>query len=152
MSKDKDLQLSQALDLLLKASKRGCIILDGVIKDVDKDKFTCTVLVSGSPHYNVPLKVLISSQASIIEIPKVETTCLMTFRDGNTQRPQIFSVHEAEQLLITCDDIQIKSSKLKLNDLNISKMLTVINGTPINEPGNGSPSAFQTALKNALHA
>jgi len=32
----------------------------------------------------------------------------------------------------------------------LNAILTVINGTPINEPGNGAPSALQTVLKTSL--
>ena len=149
--KDPDLQLGEALNSLIEGSKRGVILVNGNVSEIDDTNYTCTVTVGESQFYQVPLKILIGSRPSIIGIPKDGTDCLMTFRDGNIQRPQLFSAHEYDKLFVTCDDIEINGLSLKYNNLNITEMLNVITGTPINEPGNGSPSAFQQALSTALN-
>ena len=152
MSKGNDIELGDALNGLIRASKRGCVIIDGKITSIDEVKYTCSVLIGKSTFNNVPLRVLINSQSSICEIPEINSICLMTFRDGNIQCPQIFSIDKCKKILLTCDDIELKGTVIKLNGLNIAEMVKTINGTPINEPGNNSPSAFQTALKTALNA
>ena len=149
---EKDLRMKSALEALIGASKRGVIIVDGTISDVSETSYTCTVSVGKAQFFKVPLRVLINSKASICEIPANGSTCLMTFRDGNIQRPQIFSIDKCEKILLTCDDIEMNGTMIKLNGLNIASMVNVINGNPIPEPGNGANSAFQTALKNALNA
>src|ERR1035437_908251 len=149
---EKDLRMKSALDALISASKRGVVIVDGVVSNVSETSFTCTVSFGKAKFFKVPLRVLINSQASICEIPLEGSVCLMTFRDGNIQRPQIFSIDKCKKILLTCDDIEMSGTVIKLNGLNIAKMVNVINGAPINEPGNSAPSALQIALKNALNA
>jgi hypothetical protein len=86
-------------------------LVDGIITEVDTVKFTCSVKTQLTEFHNVPLRVLISSQASFIEIPKLQTNCLMTFRNMNTGRPQLFSVHESEKTILT-----VGSSSLEITD------------------------------------
>jgi hypothetical protein len=72
---------------------------DGIITEVDEAKFTTTVKVSEVEFHEVPLRVLISSQASFIEIPKIGTNCVVVFRDANMGRPYILEVHECTKIL-----------------------------------------------------
>lgn len=151
--------------------------IDGVIQDVDKNDFTCSVLIptTEAVFYKVPLRVLIGSQSSFIEIPKLKTPCVLTFRDMDQSRPQLLMVHESEEILIssgmsvksegiskmkvTKDSIifdkgenggMVKAKELKAQSEKdkqiLDALLQVINGPQILEPGNGSPSAFQIAL------
>lgn len=73
---------------------------DGVVTAVDETKFTATVKVNEIEFHEVPLRVLISEQASFVEIPKVGTNCVIIFRDANMQRPYILEVHECTKVLL----------------------------------------------------
>lgn len=168
MSTDIDMtRFSQALSAFARMITRGSSIVDGIIISIDKINFSCTIAVgtgSNITNYsNVPLKVLTGLQASMIEIPKVNSKCLMQFRDRNILRPQLYSCHEVEEILINAPKVIFNKGDLggmvKVKELQtqsnkdkdiIDAMLDIINGAQITEPGNGSPSAFQTALKSAL--
>ena len=88
----------------------GSILIEGNIISVDENNFTCVVGISTSNmdgsatvtnYNNVPLKVLIGSQASLIEIPTVGTDCTMCFRDNNIQRPQLIQVNQCDKVIVT---------------------------------------------------
>lgn len=103
------------------------VVVEGTIQAVDADPtnpdstFTATVNVNGTPHYNVPLKILIGSQAAVLAVPVVGTDCLMGFRDGTLGRPQIIDVDQVATWLITCGTVVYNGGKLggmvKLLDL-----------------------------------
>lgn len=73
--------------------------VDGTVVDVDEAAFTATIKVGEVNFYAVPLRVLVSSQASFVEVPKVGTQCAVTFRDANMGRPYILEVHECSKIL-----------------------------------------------------
>ena len=159
---------------------KASIIIEGTIFSVDETNFTRIVTVSsvnfdGSDTetnvLNVPLKVLRGSQASFIEIPKVGSDCTLCYRDNNIGRPQLYQVDQCDKILIKIGDntLQVDSTAwvfnggthgmVKADVLKIQSekdkailddLLNIINGTPIPEPGSGSPSAFQAALKAVL--
>lgn len=83
--------------------------IDGVIKSVDEDQFTCVVTVSDSlssvDYEDVILRVLMGSQASVIEIPVVGCNCIIFFRDGNLGRPSLLMVDKVDKLLLNCNTI-----------------------------------------------
>jgi hypothetical protein len=83
----------------------GSILIEGNIISVDEDNFTCVVGIKTGDtvtnYNNVPLKVLIGSQASLIEIPTVGTDCTMCFRDNNIQRPQLMQVSQCDKVIVT---------------------------------------------------
>jgi hypothetical protein len=173
-------QIEEALVRFGKKFSRASIIIEGFIESVDESSFTCSVNVptknpDGSNtdclYSDVPLKILKESQAGILEIPKVGTDCLLCFRDNNIQRPQLFQVNEVDKYLIKIGSqtLQITTNGFIFNASSVGAvkadilkaqsnkdkaildaLLGVINGTPINEPGNGSPSALQAALTSVL--
>jgi hypothetical protein len=83
----------------------GSILIEGNIISIDESKFTCVVGIKTGDtvtnYNNVPLKVLIGSQASLIEIPTVGTDCTMCFRDNNIQRPQLMQVNQCDKVIVT---------------------------------------------------
>jgi hypothetical protein len=99
---------------------------DGIIKDVDETKFTCTVTVQETEFNEVPLRVLISSQSSFIEIPKTGTSCVMTFRDMNMTRPQILEVHECDKILMKIGSVILNITKKGFTIKNGSNSLKTI--------------------------
>jgi hypothetical protein len=132
--------------------KKSGVVVDGVITSVDTTKFTCSVTVSGVGYSNVPLKVLVGSQASFIEIPKVKSKCLMGFRDMNILRPQLISVHQIDKLLVKINDstaeMEINNGKIIFNGGNLGGIPKIQELTDnINSIKN-----FVTALNNALPA
>ena len=103
-----DEELTQAFIRMLKHASRASLLIEGTITSVDLTAFTCTVTISANENggdintefYDVPLKIIKNSQASVIEIPTIGTNCLMCFRDNNIQRGSLFSVHSCDKLLI----------------------------------------------------
>ena len=101
-------ELNTALLRFGKQMTKASIIIDGIIASVDLTKYTCEVTVSVNmngedvdyTYFDIPIKVLKGSQASLIEIPTVGTTCLINFRDNNVQRPQIYQVDKCDKILI----------------------------------------------------
>jgi hypothetical protein len=112
---------------MVKKVTRASVVVDATVISVDETKFTCDVTINNSEgetpvtFFDVPLRVLIGSQASVIEIPKLSSKCLICFRDGNINRPQILSIHEALKILVICDQIVFNNGTLgglvKVNDL-----------------------------------
>ena len=142
---------------------RPTVVFEGIVKDVDESAFTATITAGESTYYSVPLRVLISAQASVVEIPKPGTNALLCFRNINLQTPQILMVNQADKLLIKCDHVifndgtlggMVKARELKTQSDKdkavLNALLNIINGPAINEPGGGAPSALQIALKLAL--
>lgn len=129
---DQEAALSDALQRMVKTITRGSAVVDGVITSVDESKFTCDVLVgdsvSSSTFFDVPLRVLISNQASVIEIPEINTPCVICFRDSNIGRPQILMIHKALKILVICDQIVFNNGSLgglvKVNDL-VTRLNTI---------------------------
>ena len=165
----KETELQEALTRAMKMSNRFGVISEGVVINTDaaETEFVCDVQIvssDGQPtYYNVPLKVMIGSQASFIEIPQLKSNCLMGFRDGNQGRPQILFIDQVLKILVNCNNFIFNSGELggmvkaKVLEEESNKdkaildgLLAIINGAPIPEPGNGSPSALQAALKAAL--
>lgn len=142
---------------------RHFVISDGTISSVDQERFTCEVNIGGSIFHSVPIKVLINTQASVIEMPSVGAHCLMMFRDGNLQRPQLLWTDKSDKFLINSPQVifhggnlggMVKAKELKTESNKdkeiLQALLDILTGPPINEPGNGAPSALQAALKAVL--
>lgn len=133
-SYDQEAELSSALQRMVKTITRGSVIVDGKIISVDETAFTCDVevgdSVSSSIFYDVPLRVLVSNQASVVEIPETGTNCVICFRDSNIGRPQILMIHKALKLLVKCDNIVFNDGTLggmvKVNDL-VTRLNTIEN-------------------------
>lgn len=73
--------------------------VDGIITEVNESTYTATVKIGDVLFYEVPLRVLISAQASFVEIPKLNTQCVIVFRDASKSRPYIMEVHECSKIL-----------------------------------------------------
>lgn len=113
-----DSELEDVFRRAVKIIVRDHVFVDGVVTSVDQDKFTADVMIGDTPFYDVILRVLVSSQASVIEIPKVNSPCVIGFRDGNTSRPQMIFVHDVDTLLIKCEQVTF-------NDGNLGGMVKV---------------------------
>lgn len=122
-----DTQIHDAFLRFGKMVTRASQNFEAVIVDVDTDNFTCTVNNSfnnadGTSQnvyiYNVPLKVLIGSQASLIEIPAVGSDCIVCFKDNNIQRPQLLSVDKCDSVIVAIGKtiLNIDTNGFKLNN------------------------------------
>lgn len=96
----------------IKNMTRGLHIVEGTIVEVDKTKFTCDIeLTSNVRIDDLPLKVLKGEQASFIEIPKVDTNCLISFKNGNIHRPQLDKIFECEEYIVKIDNVNLNIKK-----------------------------------------
>jgi hypothetical protein len=140
-----DNEEKQIIDGFIKWAKnitKGSILFEGTIKSVDETKFTCVVTVTGNSVstdiLNVPLKVLIGSQASVIEIPTIGSDCTVCYRDNNIQRPQLVNVDKSDKLLI-----KIGNDSDGYQTLQVTKDGFVFNGG-----NNGGLVILQKAIDN----
>lgn len=142
MAKKQEIDIRKFVDSVQKLidnSLRNSVV-DGIISsDTDMSKFTCNVKVNNIEFFDVPVRVLISKQASFLEIPKKDSHCLLTFRDSNQNRPQIMEVDECEKILVKIGDQSLEISEngfifnegkndglIKINQL-ITKLNTIEN-------------------------
>lgn len=159
MSDNKETLLAEALLKMVKNATRYSNICEGVIVGVEEaeTKFVCDVqLVSsdGQPIlYNVPIEVVIGAQASEQQIPKVNSNCLVCFRDGNIGRPQILFVDQLLKKLVKCDSFVFNDGELgglvkvidlteKLNNIEklLNDLITKYNAHTHNVTAVGSPT------------
>ena len=117
---NKENEIEQGLIRAIKNMMKYSLICEGKIVNTDEaeTKFVCDVqmLTDGNPTYlQVPLKVLQGSQASFIEIPNMGSYCLISFRDGNKDRPQILFVDSVLKILVNCSSIKIETNSFIIN-------------------------------------
>ena len=75
-------ELGVALQQLVQNGVRGSINVQGTVTAVNEDNYTCSVDMGDDTLFlAVPLRVMIGSAASVVEIPVVNTKCIMCFRD-----------------------------------------------------------------------
>jgi hypothetical protein len=142
--------LKEALMRLIKSAVRYNNA-DGVVKAIDETKYTADVMIGKTLYGGIPLRVLLSSQASFIEIPKVDTNCVVIFRDANNARPYILEVHECDKILMKVGTAVFNTStdgfKIENGNFGLKKSLSALidailamtvttgtgpSGTPIN--------------------
>jgi hypothetical protein len=165
---EKEDELAEGLERAIKNVMRGALVVDGVIINTDdaETKFVCDVQVGDDnpcTYFAVPLRVMVGSQAAFIEIPNVNSNCPLCFRDANIGRPQILFVDSVLKILSNATNVIFNGGQLggivKAKELQtqsnkdkqiLDALLQILTGPPIDEPGNGAPSALQTALATAL--
>ena len=153
-------ELEEALHNFGNMIVKATILFDAVIIDVDETTYTCSVDVSGTTYYNVPLKVLINDRGAIIEIPTPQTPCLLQFRNNNINTPQIFATHKADKIYFTCDNIifndgtigMVKADELKTQlDKNTKRIDDIINAIKNGKPvTDNSGAGLQTSIVASL--
>jgi len=136
----------------------------GSVSEINPDKRTCTVTPKNGDAdlHDVRLQALRGMSTGIVLMPKKGSDVVVGFLD------------EAEAVIVlssTLDYVEIKTdTEIRLNgdslggivnakelktqiDKNtaiLNGILSILNGPPIPEPGNGAPSALQTSLKAAV--
>lgn len=136
------------------AGERKPIIIPAKIKDVNEQQRTCTVEFEGIELTDVRLTADKNSDSYIL--PVKNTYVLLAFIENSETDAIVIAYSEIEKIVINNGKngglIKIKELEKELKKINsiLQAMMNVIKGSAIPEPGNGSPSAFQTALKGAL--
>ena len=106
----------RALNKLISNQLRAFVTIDGIVTAVNSD-FTCDITINEVVYSSVPIKVLIGSQASIYEVPTLNSHCLVTFRDGNRALPQIVGVDQVDKYYISpVTELFISSPKIQFNN------------------------------------
>lgn len=129
------------------------------VKDVNEEKLTCTcILVSADIEvYDVLLTPVVNQEASeITVIPEIGTLALMAIVSNDIRNCYLLSCQKSSKVIMRGGNYgglvkvnELRDNLNKTTDL-LKALVNVINGTPIPEPGSGSPSALQTALKTAI--
>lgn len=84
---------------------RNCVTVEGTIIAVNDD-FTVDVRVGseeidgGATFRDIPMMCLPAAQASVIQIPKLNSDCHISFLDNTLDRPQLIRVHQVDKYLI----------------------------------------------------
>jgi hypothetical protein len=156
--------IKEALERLL-AEKLPVQVVVGKVISVDKSSMTCDIDLQTAPNMiGVRLRSVIDGkEQGILVVPKIGSNVLVGLIDNRKQSAFVIGFGEVENVRVLCDDIELAGNsfgglvkveelKSQLNKTNqlLQSILGIFNGAPIPEPGNGSPSALQAALKGAV--
>jgi hypothetical protein len=134
------------------------------VRSVNEAAFTCDLYDDESQldFYDVRLRPVLDGKESVTIIPKIDTWVLAV-RLEDSDDWMIVAVGEAQKVHIKCDEIVInggtKGGLINWTDAKVQHDLVkqfiqavkqLAGGAPVAEPGNGAPSAFQTALNGVL--
>lgn len=151
---------ARAVRKIMKPFIEGNMTVTATVISVDKTKDTCVVQETGDDNELTDVRlisVIDTISKKVVIYPKVGSIVLVGFI-GKSKRAMSFVVQysETDGLMLNGNDYSmVKAEELKTqldknNDL-MTAIITVINSSvPITEPGSGSPSAFQAALKTAI--
>ena len=137
--------------------------VNAVVDSVNIDNRTCSCTVTeGTTEYQlINVNLMASVDDGMLIEPVVGSDVRVTYT--KTKESFIVQYSEIENIYITAKtkiiynngtnttakaDI-LKTELDKTNSL-LNALITIISGSPILEPGNGSPSAFQTALQISI--
>lgn len=124
-----------------------------ICKSVDWDAKTmdCVGVSDDLEYYDVALGF-----GSTDTKPALESDCLIAILEGNESVAFLLYANEVDLVQFNGGENggltitpELVNQLNKTNEL-LQAIMTVISGALIPEPGNGSPSAFQTALKTAI--
>lgn len=135
------------------------------VVSVDEVKLTCTAtdLVGEVDLYSIRLNAAVMEKKLAI-IPAVGSYILVGVINNNPQARYMISASEIDKLVVDakisvvinggknggmCITPKLVTELEKTNQL-LTGIITIINGSPITEPGNGAPSALQAALNGAI--
>jgi len=130
--------------------------IKGIVKSVDETARTCIVTVDTFDYPGVWLQGISNLTTGFLQVPTVGSQVLMG-RIDNNYYITLFS--KLDKVLIDTNLVQFnggkdggtpKSSEIgKMIDI-VTQLVTIINGTPVLEPGNSAPSALQVAMQGAI--
>jgi len=140
----------------------GAEIFTGVVTAFDANDWTLTCKVDGLELDGIRVKSVINTNVTgILVEPKIGTQVLLAKIENKKEALVVLQFDEIVKYQLNADKIEfngdtysiVKAEELQqimaTNKAFIDALKTVLS-TPIPEPGNGAPSAFQTALNGAL--
>lgn len=134
------------------------------VSKVDISKRSCDCIqIGGDAVIEIPGVQLMSEvDDGWLLLPAIDSTVIVCYSNKNVPYIALFSEID-KAILIANNGIQLQGGEFggltktielqtQLNKTNelLTALLTVLNGSPINEPGNGAPSALQIALKASI--
>lgn len=170
-------ELSKNLSKVLKKAAQAMPLFLAKVVEVDKNKYTCTVAPiddAAAQRFDVrllPIETESGTQTGFVCFPEKDTEVLCVKFDKD--ETFILAVFKVESVLWLVGDsfkmavdnngntvfndgqnegLVIAPELKKQVDKNtaiLDAIKAVLEGSPINEPGNGAPSALQVALKAA---
>lgn len=142
------------------------INFEATVVSVDKAKDTCVIEpAEGDTIPDVKLKSVMSDNTKkIVCYPAVGSFVTVSLLRNSNIDFYVTAYSEVEEMVINCDTVKInggdngglvKWTSAKGQHDKTKALLNAIKNvcsTPVNEPGNGAPSAFQAALNAAIAA
>lgn len=156
-------EIAQQLKKLIKRETDSQWLFLAKVTAVDVDKQVCDVqpVDGGSALLDVRLKAVNDeAQTGFVIFPKIGSIVLLAAISD--EDAFVLSCQEVEQIkvwgkvifndgnnagLIVIDKLKTQIDK---NSAILNAVMQILRGTPINEPGSGSPSALQAALNIAV--
>lgn len=142
------------------------------VKAVDKNTNTITVVDALELEYDdVRLGGIAGATDGVICYPVKDTTVLVTIINGEENELVVSAYEKIESMTVKVEQINLVVDKdriqlngdsytllkgaetvaqIKKTNAQVKALLQVLGGVPITEPGNGAPSALQTALNGAV--
>ena len=166
-------ELAKALRLMSRKAV-PIVVSEGIVTAVDKVARTCDVDRPDQPDLPaVRLNAMLQPGDDIITVfPKKGSKVLCILVENQPADAYLLSATDIEEIsvkigsmtvLVNKDNIilnggnlggMVKARELKTqvdkNSAILDAIMQVLSGSPVMEPGNGSPSALQTALKGAV--
>lgn len=152
-------QAQRAIEDLMARARGAATIEVATVTSVDETNNTCVVnLVNDTEIPDVRLKAAIDGVTDgVVQIPVINSSVLVAMIGGNNAMRFVVAFSQVSKVVmfggengpLVIWDNKLKTELDKVKDL-LNALLTVINGAPIAEPGSGSPSALQAALKSAV--
>jgi hypothetical protein len=136
------------------------IVEAATVTEVDEEKLTCTVelLFDETEIPNVRLKAAVDLVTDgMVQIPVVDSTVLVAMINNDIENRCIVAFSQVEKVLFFNGEngglVNWPDAKEQLDKVKqlLTLFMNIVTGPPINEPGSGSPSAFQAALNGALN-
>lgn len=134
-----------------------------VTKINDDQTIVCEGLDTQTVYTDVQLTATETKDAYILITPKIGSTVILSFLNNNINDAYVSGFSAINKLEISAEETvfnggknggliiweKLKSDLDKMNEI-LNAVLVVLSGAPISEPGLGSPSALQVALKTAV--
>lgn len=139
------------------------VVQPGIVKGFNQSDKSLSVLIDDLLYENVRLTAVNDETQKSYIVPKNESWVLVGFVENNETDAFVIVYSQVEEYYLNANKIVfneglnggfvlIKELKEELSKINniLKPLLSIVTGTPIAEPGNGSPSALQIALGSAL--
>jgi len=152
----KALEIRELLRKICGVDNEGLVFFNATIVSVEDE--TCTIDRNGLQFTDVRLGAVVDGNANNLIIKPADNSMVLIadLSDGLMRDLAVIGWSEIDTITInggTNGGLTITPTlvrELNKNNDILSGILGVLNGLSIPEPGNGSPSALQTALKGAV--